>query len=216
MGKALANPSNPRKSGNPKDGTPFRAAVAAEAVPKVDPALVIIAVLAVAALVLTGVGVAKSDAWTDERSYRFTAATVDLAAQGPTPASATPARFEWAAPVNATGLRLNATVAFTGQAVQGGSATVRITVIAPDGHALPSVTRALNIGQGATSASLDIGHAVTWADVPSTVRDTQQPESMAWGKPIVVQVSVDRPSDVPVATYAFTVSVTATATTFAA
>lgn len=178
--------------------------------------VVAVAVLAVAAVVLTGVGVAQSDAWTGERTYRFTTATVALAPQGPTSVGAAPARFDWPAPVNATALHVNATVTFTGQAVQGGTAIVRLVIVAPDGHALPPVTRSLAVAAGASTATLTFEHAATWAMTPHTVRDARVPDGLPWTGPVSVLVSVDRPSDLPVANYSFTAAVAAEATTFAA
>lgn len=164
----------------------------------------VLGVLAVLALVLTGVAVAKSDDWTGERSYTYASAAVPLASQGPTGVGSVPTRFEWPAPINATGMRVNVTIAFSGQAVQGGSAIVRVAGIAPDGTQLPVQTRSLAIGQGATSAELVFDYAASWMDVPGRVRDTQQPPAQGWDKPLVVTVTVDRPGDLPAASYAFT------------
>lgn len=180
---------------------------------KADVALVALAVLA---LVLTGVGVAKSDAWTGERTYRYGSASSPLAAQGPTATGSTPTRFAWDAPVNATGLALNVTIAFSGQAVQGGSATVRVSGVAPDGSQLPVQTRSLPIAAGATSSTLSFDYGATWLQEPSKVRDTQAPAARAWDKPIVVLVSVQPPSDLPAASYAFTAALSGEATSYAA
>lgn len=174
-----------------------------------------IAVLAALALVVTGIAVAKSDDWTGERRYTFTQTTTDLAPQT-MPAGSAPARFEWPAPANATAMTVNVTVTFSGQAAQGGSAVVRIRVVAPDGTNLPSTTKAMSIGAGQTSASLTLEHAVAWAQAPPDVRDTRPPEGIAWTGPLQLFITVDRPADLPLASYAFTANVTGTVTSFAA
>lgn len=167
----------------------------------------VLGVLIVAALVVTGVGVAKSDDWTQERTYRFANSEVPLAQQGPTPAASAPARLEWPVPDGATGTRLQLTVEFTGQAVQGGSATIRVSGTAPDGTPLPVQTRPMPIGPGATSAQVDFGYNATWLDAPAKVRDTREPEARHWERPLAVLVSVERPGDVPGGTsYAFAVT----------
>jgi hypothetical protein len=165
---------------------------------------IVLVVLAMVALGVTGLGAAKSDDWTGERTYTFSAGTSELAAQGPTPVGSSPTRFEWPAPTNATSLVLNVTVSFTGQAVRGGSAVLRVTGIAPDGTSLPVQTRGLTIGQGATSASVSFDYEARWMEQPTKVRDTQAPMAQVWSDPIVVLVTVERPGDLPAASYAFT------------
>lgn len=177
--------------------------------------LVALAVLAALALVATGVAVAKSNDWTGERRYRFTATTIELEAQS-MPAGSAPARFEWIAPANATGVHVNATISFAGQAVQGGSAVIRIRIVAPDGTNLPSVTRALAIGAGQSSASITIDHAADWAPIPESVRDNRQPMGYVWTGPLQIFVTVDPPADLPVASYAFTASLNCTVAAFVA
>ena len=168
----------------------------------------VLVVLLVAALAVTGVGVAKSDDWTGERTYRFASAQRPLEQQDGVPAGAAPARLEWAAPDNATGVQLDMLVDFAGQSVQGGAATIRVSGTAPDGSQLPVQTRTLAIAPGATSAQASFGYNATWLEPRSTVRDTQEPPAVRWEQPLVVLVSVDRPGDTPVSNYAFTVSAT--------
>lgn len=177
--------------------------------------LAILAVLAALALVATGIAVAKSDAWTGERRYTFAATAIALEPQT-MPAGSAPARFEWPAPANATGVQVNATVSFTGQAAQGGSAVIRLRVVAPDGTNMPSITKSLPIGAGQTTASITLEHTVSWAELPAPLRDNHQPEGLAWTGPLQVFVTVDRPGDLPVASYAFTANVSATVMAFEA
>ncbi len=166
----------------------------------------VLAVLIVAALAATGAGVAKSDDWTGERTFTYGSASVPLESQGPMPAAAAPARFEWAAPDDATGVRLEFVVDFAGQAIQGGSATIRVSGTAPDGTQLPVQTRSLPVAQGATSAQAGFAYNATWLEEPGHVRDTQEPAPRHWQRPLVVLVSVERPGDLPAATYAFSAS----------
>lgn len=178
------------------------------------PDLVVFA-LAALAVVATTVGALKSNDWTDERTYRFEAALAPVPGQEPQAAGSAPARFEVPAPDNATALTATIDVAFTGQALQGGTAVVRVGGTAPDGTPLPTVTRAFAVDQGATSASLSIPYNATWSEVPGSVRDTQRPDGQAWAQPLVVLVTVERPSDAPVANYAFTTSLAGTFATYA-
>jgi hypothetical protein len=175
---------------------------------RVHKADAVLGVLIAAALVATGVGVAKSDDWTGERTYRHGSGELPLAPQGPMPAGSAPARFEWAAPDNATGVRLDVIVEFTGQAVQGGSATIRVSGTAPDGSQLPVQTRPMAVAPGATSSQAAFGYNATWTREPAKVRDTQPPASLRWERPLVVLVTVERPGEPAVATYAFTASAT--------
>ena len=165
-------------------------------------------VLMVVALAVTAVGVAKSDDWTGERTYRFGTAQLPLVQQGPAAASSAPARLEWVAPDNATAVSLDLLVDFAGQAVQGGAATIRVSGTAPDGSQLPVQTRTLAIAPGATSAQASFGYNATWLAARGAVRDTQSPAALHWDQPLLVLVSVDRPGDTPASAYAFTVSAT--------
>ncbi|MEK6974961.1 MAG: hypothetical protein AABY18_01300 [Candidatus Thermoplasmatota archaeon] len=171
---------------------------------KVDVVLVALVVVAAAA---TAIAVAKSGSWTEERTYSFAATQVSLAAQGPAPASSAPARFEWPAAANATGASLTVFVNFTGQAIQGGQAIVRIAGLAPDGSNLAPATRTLDVVQGSTAGGTSLLYNATWADVPGDRRDTGVPEGMAWQKPLVITVTVERPGDLAAASYSFTASV---------
>lgn len=179
---------------------------------KVD---VVLVALGVVAAVATTVAIAKSDDWTGERTYTFTVTDHAAPAQGPVPAGSAPARFEWAAPANATGATLDIRVSATGQAVRGGVAIIRVSGVAPDGSNLPPETHTMAIGQGSTSNDIGFRFNTTWAETPDRVRDTQEPAGMAWEKPLVVTVTVERPADLPAATYAFTASANGTFATYA-
>lgn len=177
------------------------------------PDLVLFA-LAAAALIGTTVGALKSDDWTGERTYRFHGTLEAMPAQEARPAGSAPARFEIAVPLNGTGAIATVDVAFAGQSVQGGTAVVRIGGTAPDGSPLPTVTRTLAIGQGATSASGSFAYNATWMQEPGDVRDTRRPAGQAWPQPLVLLVTVERPSDAPVANYAFTAALAGSFTTY--
>lgn len=176
-------------------------------------AIVVVAGLAVAALLVTALGVAKSDDWSGERTYRFDATMQDLASQGPLAAGAAPAKFTWEAPSNATAANYTIVVAFSGQAVQGGSAVVRAKATAPDGQTT-STTGTLAIPQGATSGELTLQLTFVWHDLPGKVRDTRQPDGLDWEAPLALEVTVERPSDLPVANYAFTATASGVASSF--
>jgi hypothetical protein len=180
---------------------------------KVD---VVLVALGVVAAVATSVAFAKSDGWTDERTYTFSEGFVPFAAQGPTPAASAPARFEVPAAANATGATVDVLVAYSGQAIQGGTAVIRVSGVAPDGTNLPPLTKTLAIGQGNTAGEFGFTFNATWAEAPGTVRDTQEPAGYSWGMPLVLTVTVERPSDLPAATYAFTASVSGTFDAFVA
>lgn len=177
-------------------------------------AIVVVAGLVVAALLVTALGVAKSDDWTGERTYRFDTTLQELQSQGPLAAGAAPAKFTWEAPSNATAVNYTIVVAFSGQAVQGGSAVVRAKATAPDGQTTSS-TGTLAIPQGATSSDLTMQLALIWHEVPGLVRDTRQPDGLDWGAPLALEVTVERPADLPVATYVFTATASGVAAVFA-
>lgn len=178
------------------------------------PDLVLLALAAVA-VVATTVGALKSDDWTGERTYRFGETQQPLPPQEAQPAGSAPARFEVPVPPNGTGLRATVQVDFTGQAVQGGTAVVRIGGTGPDGKPLPTLTRTLAIEQGATSGGASFAYNATWLDVPGAVRDTRVPAGTAWERPLVLLVTVERPSDAPLAGYAFTAGLAGSFTRYA-
>lgn len=178
--------------------------------------ILVVGLLAVAALVVTAVGVAKSDDWTRERTYEFHATQAAIPGGAALAAGSAPARFEYALAANATGSQLEATVSFSGQAVQGGNAAIRVKATAPDGRTTTTVTAVLTIAQGGTSAEVVVRLAFTWLDLPGAVTDTQQPDGTTWALPLVIEVTVERPADLPVATYGFTATVAGTVDAYAA
>jgi hypothetical protein len=174
-------------------------------------------VLGVAALAATAAGALGGDRWTDERTVRFATAQQDLAAAGPLPAGGAGATFNWTMPANATAASFNVTLAFSGQALQGGSATVSVRATGPDGRDHPATTRSWTIPQGASSASLELNLTVAWADVPATLRDTDSgSHGLAWSQPLRLHVVVEAPSDLPVASYGFTAAASGRLTTYSA
>lgn len=179
-------------------------------------AFLVVGLLAVAALGVTVLAVAQSDAWTGERTYSFQATTAALPASEPLPAGAAPARFSLNLPANATAVAGEATIAFTGQAVQGGNAAVRIKTIAPDGRTTATTTALLPVAQGATSGQVVVPFNLTWLEVPASVTDTQQPDGQAWALPLRIEITVERPADLPVATYGFTATLAGTLAGYAA
>jgi hypothetical protein len=167
---------------------------------KVD---VVLVALGVVAAVATTVAIAKSDDWTGERTYTFSSSSdTVLPDQGPIPAGSAPARFEWVVPDNATGILATIAVNYQAQAVQGGQAIVRISGTAPDGSSLPVVTWTLPVS--GTSGTQAQAYNASWQETPRDVRDTRQPDGMHWEGPLVVLVTVERPADVPLASYSFT------------
>jgi hypothetical protein len=167
---------------------------------------VVLAVLALLALAATAVGGLSGDRWTDERTLRFAAHTAPLPPAG-APASAGGGLLNWTVPHNATSANLTVTVAFSGQAVRGGTATVSLRITAPDGTAEPPVTQAWAIPQGATSAQVVVNASSAWTLMPTTLRDTQSGgHALEWSQPLQVLVVVQPPNDLPVARYSFTAS----------
>lgn len=180
----------------------------------VKPAVVLL-VLAALAVGATVAGAVKSDDWTGERTYRFTAATLPMPDQDGQAAGSAPARFDVPAPRNATGMAATVDVTFVGQALQGGTAVVRIGGTAPDGTPLAAVTGTLAVPQGATTATASFEVNATWLELPGAVRDTRTPAGVTWERPLSLVVTVERPSDAPVASYSFTADVAGTFTAYA-
>lgn len=171
-------------------------------VQRVDVVLVLLAAVAVFA---TAAGALSSDKLSGEHMVRYDAVTGDLAAQGPANAGGSGARFNWTVPDNATSARLNVTVSFTGQSVQGGSSTVTVRVTMPDGRPSSSTT-SLQIPAGSSSpVSVTLDVPVSWAPFPSDVREGKDggAATLHWPMPLEIVVVASRPSDVPLANYMF-------------
>lgn len=181
---------------------------------KADIVLIVLAVLAVWATLAGALG---GDRWTDERTVRFTTSEAPLGPVGPASADGGGARLNWTLPANATSAELVVLVTFEGQAVRGGMATVTLRITGPDGKALPAVTQAWAIPQGATTASVELNTTALWREVPETLRDTtSSTHGVTWTRPLELLVLVEPPADVPLASYSFSAGARATATTYAA
>lgn len=182
----------------------------------VQRAALVVLGLAVAVVVAVAIGFAGSDSWTGETSFDVREQTASLGDQGPTDAGGAGARFEWLLPDNATRVALQVAVAFNGQAVQGGSATVLVRVTMPDGRVAPDTVAALAIPAGATTAALVLDINATWLDAPSEKRDVagNEPAPVVWSAPLVATVVTSPPSDLPLATYGFTAAVGGVVSTY--
>lgn len=178
---------------------------------------IVILVLGVLAATATLVGALSGDRWTDERTVRFTTSASALEPGGLAPANGAGTTFNWTVPANATSASVVARLYFQGQAVTGGSATVSLRFTGPDGKAQPPITSSWAIPQGATSAETQVNATATWLEVPAAHRDTTSSAAgRRWAEPLRLQVLVDKPSDVPLSSYAFTAGVTGEVTSYAA
>lgn len=170
---------------------------------------VVLAVLAVVALAATAVAGVSGDRWTGERTYRFESRQTLLPPSELSPAGGAGARFNWTVPDNATSADLNVTLYYSGQAFRGGNAIVSVRVTTPDGRNHPPVTQSWAIPQGATSGEMALNTSAVWDHMPETLRDTSaEGHGRVWTKPLQVFVTVEEPSDVPLANYGFTATVT--------
>jgi hypothetical protein len=179
---------------------------------KADVGLAVLVVLAVAA---TAVGGLSGDRWTGERTLHFASHEQPLAPSALESVGAG-AHFNWTLPDNATAANLTVSLYFDGQAMRGGSATVSVRITAPTGEGEPPVTLAWAIPQGATTAETTVTAASWWAEAPAALRDTtDEGHARAWSEPLKVVVTVEPPSDLPLAQYSFTAQVSGTVTVFA-
>jgi hypothetical protein len=182
---------------------------------KADLVLALLVVLAVVATVVAGL---RGDSWTDERTLKFASHSQELAAQGPSPAGGAGASFNWTLPDNATAANLTVKVIFSGQAVRGGTATVSVRLVLPDGTSPAPITKPMPIGQGATSGDLTLNTEAMWDETPDHLRDTTDAgHSHTWSSPLRVSVTVEAPpGDLPAARYGFTAQVSGTLDVFRA
>ncbi len=175
-------------------------------------ALVVLGVLVALAVMVGGL---SGDRWTDERTVSFATSTSALQPSDLDSADGAGASFNWTMPRNATSADVVVHLYYTGQAVRGGTATVSLRFTTPDGKPLPPVTRAWAIPQGATTAETEVNATAVWAEVPHTLRDTtSSTHGVWWLQPLVLQVTVGPPSDVPLASYSFQASATGTVDTY--
>jgi hypothetical protein len=190
--------------------------VARPGLPAVRKSDLVVLVLAVLAVTATLVGALSGDRWTDERTVRFAAGSADLPAQGPEDLVASQVDFNWTLPANATSGRFVVDLEFTGQAIRGGAATVTLRVTGPDGKALAPQTASWSIPQGATSSALQVNGTFAWAEAPGTLRDTtSSAHGLSWSRPVVLQVVVQAPGDLPLASYSFSATAQGTVSTYA-
>jgi hypothetical protein len=181
---------------------------------KADIVLIVLAVLAVWATLAGALG---GDRWTDERTVRFATAQSQLAAAGPTEVPGGGVLLNWTMPVNATSASFVVDLAFSGQAIRGGGAIVTLRVTSPDGQGHPPLTQSWTIPQGSTSGSLQLNTTVSWMETPRTLRDTtSSAHGVHWMAPLILQVVVEPPSDLPLASYSFTATATGTVASYAA
>lgn len=177
----------------------------------------VLAILAVVAVLATAVAGLRGDSWTHERTVHFASHAEELPAKGPTPASGAGAAFNWTLPDNSTAANLTIKVAFSGQAVRGGTATISVRIVTPDGKAVAPITRPMPIAQAATTGELTLNATAMWAETPGDLRDTTATgHSRTWPMPLRVQVTVEAPpGDLPAARYGFTAQVSGTLDVFA-
>jgi hypothetical protein len=177
---------------------------------------VILGILVVVALVATAVAGLSGDRWTGERTLSFAESSQPLPPSELVPASGAGASFNWTVPDNATSANLTVMLYYSGQAFRGGTAIVSLRLTTPDGQSVPTVTRSWIIPQGATSGEMTVDVGAVWDEAPETFRDTtDEGHQRAWSRPLELVVVVERPSDVPLATYGFEASVTGTLSVFA-
>ena len=176
---------------------------------------IVIVVLAVLAGTATLVGAMSGDRWTDERLVRFETGAQALAPTDLADVGRSGHTFTWELPANASSAAVLVNLYFEGQAVQGGSATVTLRFTGPDGEVQAPITSTWAIPQGATSAETQVNGTAAWIEVPRTQRDTtSSAHGVAWDAPLQLQVVVQPPSDLPLATYGFTAGVTGQVTTY--
>ena len=178
---------------------------------------IVILVLAVLAATATLVGALSGDRWTDERTVRFATQQQPLQPADLQAAGGAGATFNWTLPANATSADVIVNLYFQGQAVRGGPATVTLRFTGPDGKAQAPITSSWAIPQGATSAETQVNATAVWHDVPSTHRDTTSGAAgVWWSEPLVLQVTIQPPPDLPLATYGFQAGATGQVTTYSA
>ena len=142
-------------------------------------------------------------------------ATPEPSGTAVSPAGGAGARFNWTVPDNATSANLTLTLYYSGQAFRGGNAIVSVRITTPDGNNAPPLTQSWAIPQGSTGEEMTLNASAVWARLPETLRDTSADgHARIWAKPLVVWVTVEQPSDVPLANYDFTATVSGFLTVF--
>jgi hypothetical protein len=177
----------------------------------------VVGLAVVAALLVTVAALAVEQASDDERFITFAVTDQDLGTQGPEAVEAVGLQLNWTLPRNATGAEFDVVVDFSGQAFQGGSATVLVEAYGPDGGLVGRKTFAFAIPTGATSASTNSTLVASWAKAPSnrTMDPGSLPVSRDWSQPVVLKVRVEPPADIPAATFTFQATVAGTSQVYA-
>jgi hypothetical protein len=154
----------------------------------------VIAALVVAAIAATVVGLSFFEPHAEKDLY-FVRGSVEL---DPLVANvpAAGATLEWPVPNNGTSAQVQGTLRFAGQAIQGGTAQVRLELQLPDGSVVPW-DGAMQLAPGAQSQVLDFELEGQWAELPSEVKADPDhfDATTAWPQPLVLRVSVTPPSD---------------------
>ncbi len=160
------------------------------ALQKVD---AVIAGVGAVALLATVLGVVFYEELAGEQEITFPTSDVALTAQEG--ASGTPLNF--ALPDNATHATLAVEVVFSGQAGQGGSATIQVDMTGP-GDFVGTASSSMAIAPGDTTGTVTFEvPEFAWATVPEPV--TAEPgsidETQSWDEDLVVTVTVTPPAD---------------------
>ncbi len=167
---------------------------------------------------LTAAALAYMESQDDRAAYTFVTSEAPLGESSADGVGEGGARLNWTLPANATEAVIGLLVTFTGQAFTGGSATVQVQVVGPDGVGGPVQRIAFPIGQGATSGEVNATLGLRWLEVPQNT--TADPDgfdrSVAWTEPLSLLVVVQPPGDLPAASYDFSARASATALVYAA
>lgn len=159
----------------------------------------VIAAAGIALLVFAAGGLLWAQEFADLQDHEFTLREVPLEGQQKPIVSGTKESLEWhGLPPNATGATLQLTITYTGQAVQGGTATVDMELVGPDGT-LERETATFAVAPGASSGQAVFPLSVTWGSVPGPLRGQSDdlPEARDAEGPLRLSVAVQGPADVP-------------------
>ncbi|HLF16653.1 MAG TPA: hypothetical protein VI796_04390 [Candidatus Thermoplasmatota archaeon] len=169
-----------------------------------------------AVLGLTAAALATLEARDDRVGLRFEESGAPLAEASAEVAGAAGALLNWTLPDNATSVHLELLVEFQGQAAAGGTATVEVQVLAPDGSRGPPMRVPMAVAPGATSASVNLTVEHRWMETPE--RRHADPDTydgaVRWEGPLSLRVVVEAPADLPLATYGFSARASGEATAF--
>jgi len=176
---------------------------------KVD---VLIGAMGGVALLATVLGVVFYEELSGTREYTFLEYAVPLDEREDA-VGAQPTSFIYGTPDNATAIDLSVQVSFSGQAIVGGSATVIVQFLAPDGNVTEKQAE-LSIARGATSATTTVDLEARWADPPDDVEVegalNATAHATSWaGMPMEVRITVEPPgTEIPaLSDYRFTATI---------